>query len=86
MGGARPHAEGGRVASLTPDLFCRPENGGTNQTIGFKWLERGNLNGAAVFRAAQQIRGVGLQPVLSLRVRTGAAYLADVRARLYPRA
>ena len=21
----------GRVASLTPDLFCRPENGGTNQ-------------------------------------------------------
>ena len=33
MGGARPHAEKERtrVASLTPDLFCRPENGGTNQ-------------------------------------------------------
>ena len=27
----------GWVASLTPDLFCRPENSGTNQIPAFKW-------------------------------------------------
>ena len=33
LDGRRPSSRGerGRVASLTPDLFCRPENGGTNQ-------------------------------------------------------
>ena len=39
MGGACPQPKtGGRVASLTPDLFYRTKNGGTNQIAVFKWL------------------------------------------------
>ena len=39
LDGRRPSSrrKRGRVASLSPDLFRRPENSGTNQIAVFKW-------------------------------------------------
>ena len=76
MGRVRPQPKtGGRVASLTPDLFCRTINGDTNQIAVFKGLHH-YITSSSIKRQHSWYRELVRERLSLAFVRSKTIYLA----------